>query len=118
MAAKTRADLLRRLNPYWKMEAANVLFVPVFLIWLAGGKVGWIRPAPSLVSAPRTHRPPSGRRPSTERWLRGRKHRTRNAAYLYGRRGFESRPLRHCTDLCAQLFPLFEVLAMVQGKPR
>ncbi len=31
----------------------------------------------------------------TERWLSGRKHRTRNAAYLYGYRGFESHPLRH-----------------------
>lgn len=46
MAAKTRADLLKRLDPYWKMEAANVLFVPAFLIWLAGGKVGWITLAP------------------------------------------------------------------------
>ena len=39
--------------------------------------------------------PFSGRRHSTERWLRGRKHRTRNAAYLYRYRGFESHPLRH-----------------------
>ena len=46
MAAKTRADLLKRLDPYWKMEAANVVFVPVFLIWLAGGKVGWITLVP------------------------------------------------------------------------
>ena len=29
-----------------------------------------------------------------ERWLSGRKHRTRNAAYLEGYRGFESHPLR------------------------
>jgi hypothetical protein len=46
LAAKTRADLLKRLDPYWKMEAANVVFVPVFLIWLAGGKVGWISLVP------------------------------------------------------------------------
>jgi hypothetical protein len=32
LAAKTRADLLKRLDSYWKMEAANALFVPVFLI--------------------------------------------------------------------------------------
>jgi len=37
----------------------------------------------------------SGRRPPTKRWLRGRKHRTRDAAYLHGCRGFESHPLRH-----------------------
>ena len=35
-------------------------------------------------------------RPALERWLSGRKHRTRNAAYLEGYRGFESHPLRHC----------------------
>jgi hypothetical protein len=53
MAAKTRADLLKRLDPYWKMEAANVVFVPVFLIWLAdlagrreGGRVGGINLVP------------------------------------------------------------------------
>ena len=34
------------------------------------------------------------RPPQMERWLSGRKHRTRNAAYLYGYRGFESHPLR------------------------
>ncbi|MEY4248639.1 MAG: hypothetical protein RJA87_272, partial [Pseudomonadota bacterium] len=28
MATKTRADLLKRLEPYWKMEAANMLLVP------------------------------------------------------------------------------------------
>src|SRR4051794_22451114 len=31
----------------------------------------------------------------TERWLSGRKHRTRNAAYGQPYRGFESHPLRH-----------------------
>ena len=30
-----------------------------------------------------------------ERWLSGRKHRTRNAAYGQPYRGFESHPLRH-----------------------
>ncbi len=30
-----------------------------------------------------------------ERWQSGRMHRTRNAAYLQGYRGFESHPLRH-----------------------
>ena len=32
---------------------------------------------------------------SAERWLRGRKHRTRNAAWAQAHRGFESHPLRH-----------------------
>src|SRR5580693_7894271 len=33
-----------------------------------------------------------------ERWLSGRKHRTRNAAYVEAYRGFESHPLRHWPD--------------------
>src|SRR3954453_705163 len=35
--------------------------------------------------------------PRAERWLSGRKHRTRNAAYGQPYRGFESHPLRHAT---------------------
>ena len=46
MATKTRADLLKRLDPYWKMEAANVLFVPLFLFWLSGWRFSWITLAP------------------------------------------------------------------------
>src|SRR3954464_10811502 len=40
-------------------------------------------------------KPASGRHaPRAERWLSGRKHRTRNAAYGQPYRGFESHPLR------------------------
>ena len=46
MATKTRADLLKRLDPYWKMEAANVLFVPFFLLWLSEWRLSWITLAP------------------------------------------------------------------------
>ena len=47
------------------------------------------------------------RRPNTaERWLRGRKHRTRNAACLRGHRGFESHPLRQFGALARRLFSL------------
>ena len=42
LATKTRADLLKRLDSYWKMEAANVLFVPLFLFWLSGWRSSWI----------------------------------------------------------------------------
>ena len=38
-------------------------------------------------------------RRSTERWLSGRKHRTRNAAYGQLYRGFESHPLRQTSAL-------------------
>ena len=43
-------DLLKRMDPYWKMEAANVVFAPVFLILLAGGKVGWITLVPTAAT--------------------------------------------------------------------
>ena len=39
----------------------------------------------------------------TERWLSGRKHRTRNAAYGQPYRGFESHPLRHLVNLLREL---------------
>jgi hypothetical protein len=48
LATKTRADLLKRLDPYWKMEAANVLFVPAFLIWLSDWRLSWITLAPMV----------------------------------------------------------------------
>lgn len=43
---KTRTDLLKRLSPYWKMEAANVVFVPVFLGWLSDWQLSLISAAP------------------------------------------------------------------------
>ena len=46
MATKTRADLLKRLEPYWKMEAANMLLVPVFLLWLNQWQISVITVAP------------------------------------------------------------------------
>ena len=46
MAGKTRADLLKRLEPYWKMEAANVVFVPLMLVFLSKGQLGWVSLAP------------------------------------------------------------------------
>ena len=50
LATKTRADLLKRLDPYWKMEAANVLFVPAFLIWLSDWRLSWITLAPMVAT--------------------------------------------------------------------
>ena len=42
MKCKTRLVLLKRLDPYWKMEAANVLLVPFFVLWLSDGQLSWI----------------------------------------------------------------------------
>lgn len=33
--------LVARLDPYWKMEAANALLLPAAMLWLAEGQVGW-----------------------------------------------------------------------------
>lgn len=43
---RTRADLLARLEPYWKMEAANVLFLPLVILLLTKGQLSWIALVP------------------------------------------------------------------------
>ncbi len=39
---RTRADLLARLEPYWKMEAANAVLLPAMIVFLSKGQLGWI----------------------------------------------------------------------------
>ena len=46
MGSKTRADLLKRLDPYWKMEAGNVVLVPAIMLVLSEGRLSWISLAP------------------------------------------------------------------------
>jgi hypothetical protein len=39
-----RARLIKRLRPYWKMEALNVVFIPAFASFLiveTGGALSW-----------------------------------------------------------------------------
>jgi hypothetical protein len=43
---RTRADLLARLEPYWKMEAANVFALPALAIWLSKGDLSWVSLVP------------------------------------------------------------------------
>lgn len=43
---RNRADLLARLEPYWKMEAANALALPAFAIFLSGGQISWVSLVP------------------------------------------------------------------------
>ncbi len=43
---RTRADLLARLEPYWKMEAGNVLVLPLVMVLLSSGQLGWISLVP------------------------------------------------------------------------
>lgn len=40
--SKARRALLMRLEPYWMMEAANVFFVPLFVLFATGGRIGLI----------------------------------------------------------------------------
>lgn len=46
MAGNTRTHLLKRLDPYWKIEAANVLMVPLFVVVVSEARLGWITLAP------------------------------------------------------------------------
>lgn len=39
---RNRADLLARLEPYWKMEAGNMIGVPFIVLLLTKGQIGWI----------------------------------------------------------------------------
>lgn len=36
-----REKLIARLNPYWKMEAANIVFIPLIVVWVTAGRIGW-----------------------------------------------------------------------------
>jgi hypothetical protein len=48
---RTRADLLARLEPYWKMEAANVIALPALAIYLSGGQLSWVSLVPMAAMA-------------------------------------------------------------------
>ncbi|MEQ1498621.1 MAG: hypothetical protein ABL914_08150 [Novosphingobium sp.] len=43
---RTRTDILMRLEPYWKMEAANAILMPVMILFLSKGQVSWISLVP------------------------------------------------------------------------
>lgn len=43
---RTRADILARLEPYWKMEAGNAVLVPVLVAYFSGGQLSWISLVP------------------------------------------------------------------------
>lgn len=45
-AQKTRAALLKRLDPYWKMEGANMAFIPALVLWTTNGQIGWVTLVP------------------------------------------------------------------------
>ena len=66
--------------------------------------------------ARRDQRPTSSGSPSNaERWLSGRKHRTRNAACGQPYRGFESHPLRHATGKIVSSAPCPAKLRRLAG---
>ena len=43
---KSHADLIRRLDPYWKMEAANIAAVPFICVVLTKARIGWVTLVP------------------------------------------------------------------------
>jgi hypothetical protein len=43
---RTRADLLARLEPYWKMEAGNAVILPGLVVYWSGGQLSWVSLVP------------------------------------------------------------------------
>ena len=43
---RSRANLLARLEPYWKMEAGNVVLLPLAMVLLSGARLGWVSLVP------------------------------------------------------------------------
>lgn len=43
---RNRADLLVRLEPYWKMEAGNAIALPLLAIFLSKGQLSWVSLVP------------------------------------------------------------------------
>jgi hypothetical protein len=39
---RNRADLLARLEPYWKMEAGNAAILPLLIAFMSNWQLGWI----------------------------------------------------------------------------
>lgn len=45
---KSRARLIKRLDPYWKMEAANMAIIPLLVLWMTGARISWVTLVPML----------------------------------------------------------------------
>ncbi len=45
---KSKAAVLARLAPYWKIEAANIVGLPFVIVVLSRGKIGWVTLVPML----------------------------------------------------------------------
>lgn len=45
---KTHAELIKRLAPYWKIEAANIVLMPIFGLVMTRGQIGWVTLVPML----------------------------------------------------------------------
>ncbi len=43
---RTRADILARLEPYWKMEAGNAVILPLLIAYMSGGQLSWVSLVP------------------------------------------------------------------------
>ena len=50
LPAKSTADLIKRLDPYWKMEAANMAGIPLICVVLTKGQIGWVTLIPLLAA--------------------------------------------------------------------
>ena len=48
---KTHAAVIARLDPYWKIEAVNIVAVPGTALFLTMGQIGWVTLVPMLAAA-------------------------------------------------------------------
>ncbi|MGB7656685.1 MAG: hypothetical protein WBL74_14520 [Novosphingobium sp.] len=43
---RSKDSLLKRLEPYWKMEAANIAAIPIMALYMTSGRIGWVTLVP------------------------------------------------------------------------
>lgn len=43
---RSKDSLLKRLEPYWKMEAANIAAIPLMALYLTKARIGWVTLVP------------------------------------------------------------------------
>jgi hypothetical protein len=45
---KDRRALIKRLGPYWKMEAGNAVLLPALMVYFSKGSIGWVSATATL----------------------------------------------------------------------
>jgi hypothetical protein len=43
---RSKDSVLKRLEPYWKIEAVNIAAIPIMALYLTNGQIGWVTLVP------------------------------------------------------------------------